>query len=186
MTADQEAFVAHIAGHAGVSADRAARATRAVLCSISSSVSPSIRWLIASELPPALAACLFLPDHLAIPLDEHLREPGITATQSRALIARISQALVDLLSPATILAIRGRAPTLLAAILGAPTDASACATSSGASSAASAGAPSAGRTAPAGRTDRRHVASGARPARCRDARTDSQPGTSPTSTLHRR
>lgn len=169
MTADPEVFVAHIAGHAGISADRAARATRAVLFSISSSLSPPLRWLVASELPPALAAGLFVPDHVALPLDERVRVPGTTVAQSRELIARVAQALVDLLSPAAVLAIRGRAPTLLAAIFG-----------------AASGNSSVGRTAPASRTDRRHLASGARPSRRRDARTDSQPCASLASVLPRR
>jgi uncharacterized protein (DUF2267 family) len=62
MDPSTEAFFEHVAGHAGVSLDRAEQVTRAVLARIGASLTPGRRQQIAEELPPAIASSLLEHD----------------------------------------------------------------------------------------------------------------------------
>lgn len=62
MVPSSESFIAHVAAHAGVTADRADAVTRTVLARIGTTLSPEHRRQIAEELPPALASALLSPE----------------------------------------------------------------------------------------------------------------------------
>lgn len=110
-------FISHVADHAGAPADRAGRATRAVLAGIGSYLSASHRQLIADELPPALATALLADPGVGTPIAERVLAPGITAGRARELIASVCRVLAEELSAEAVRALRGCLPPDLAALL---------------------------------------------------------------------
>jgi len=117
MIASKDDFVSHVAAHAGISADRAERATLAVLAGLGASLSAPSRQLVASELPEALAAALLVGEGLAIPIEERVIEPGTTVAQARELIASVCRVLAEELSIEAGLAVRDGAPAAIGALL---------------------------------------------------------------------
>jgi uncharacterized protein (DUF2267 family) len=117
MTVTEADLGAHVAAHAGVSQDRAARAIRAVLSGIGAYLDAPHRELVADELPPALAGAVRAGDRVAVPLDERVLDPGTTAAQARELIASVCRVLVEELSREAVRAVRAEAPPELAALL---------------------------------------------------------------------
>lgn len=133
MITRMDNFVSHVAAHAGVSADRAERAARAVLAGIGACLSAPCRQLVASELPAELAADVLAGKERGIPIDERVREPGTAPGEARELMASVARVLAEELSAEALLAVRGRAPSVFAALLepparGAPPPARAAAT----------------------------------------------------------
>jgi uncharacterized protein (DUF2267 family) len=119
MMATQD-LISHVAAHAGVSADIAERALRAVLSGIGAYLGAPHRQLVADELSPALAAALLAQSGRARPIDKRLLGPGITAGDARELIASVCRVLAEELSGEALHAIRVSAPPEVAAFLAPP------------------------------------------------------------------
>jgi len=120
MIARTEDFIGHVAAHAGVSTDRAEHATHAVLSGIGGFLSPSVRQLVAEEVPPALGALLLAGSELVRPLDDHPLEPGMSAGQTHELIASVCHVLAEVLSTDALRALHSAAPLAIASLLEPP------------------------------------------------------------------
>jgi uncharacterized protein (DUF2267 family) len=120
MIANKDDFLSHVAGHAGISLDRAERAVHAVLSGLGAYLAAPARQLVAGELPPPLAAALLADVGLAAPIEERVLEPGTTAGQARELVASVCRVLAEELSADAVLALRAGAPPALAALLAEP------------------------------------------------------------------
>lgn len=153
--ASKEDFVFLVAAHAGVSVERAARATEGVLAGIGAYLTVAHREFVADELGPGLTRALHAGTGLEAPLDERVLEPGTTAGQARELIASVCHALAEALSAQALLGVRRCTPPEIAEFL-----------VPGAPEAPRRAAPGAHReTLAAGRPGSRHPASEARPDR---------------------
>ena len=113
-------FVSHVAGHAGVPSDLAERTTRAVLSGLGAYLTPAHRQFVADELPAPLAAALLDIGGVAVPIEERLIGPGITAGRARELVASVCRVLAEELSDAALHALRGAVPIGIASLLATP------------------------------------------------------------------
>ena len=120
MIGSEEDLISHVAAHAGVFADRAARAVHAVLAGLGAYLGEADRQLVGSELPPAIGAALHAGGGLATPIEERVREPGSTAGEAWELVASVCRVLAEELSAEAVAAVRDRAPASIAALLAAP------------------------------------------------------------------
>lgn len=93
-----EAFIDHVAAHAGVSRDRADMAARIVLATIGGYLTDARRQQIADELPPGLRGALLAADDHAVPVTERLIVPGETMGHARELLASVCRVLGEELS----------------------------------------------------------------------------------------
>ena len=94
-----EDFCSHVAAHAGVSAARAEHATHVVLAGIGSHLSATHRQLVAEELPPQLAGWLNESvGRTEAPIEERVLVPGMSAGQTRELVASVCRVLAEELS----------------------------------------------------------------------------------------
>lgn len=94
MVPSSETFIAHVAAHAGITAERAEAVTRTVLARIGTSLSPDHRRKIADELPPALGAALMAPEVMVDDaMSLHQRE--LVAAVYRVLAEELSDDAVD-------------------------------------------------------------------------------------------
>lgn len=118
MNADT--FIAHVAGHAGVSIEHAEHATRIVLSGLGSYLSPAIRQFVAEELPLPLGEALQEVSGVAIPLEERVLDAARTAGRARELVASVCRVLAEELSTEALTAVRGAAPPSLAGLLATP------------------------------------------------------------------
>lgn len=108
MQSSTEAFIAHVAAHAGVSAERAELVTRAVLARIGGSLTAEDRQLIADELPPALAAAVLAPEAM---VDEAL------SAHQRELLDSVYRVLAEELSAEALAALRANLPPRMSELL---------------------------------------------------------------------
>lgn len=115
MSADT--FIAHVAGHAGVSVERAERVTHVVLSGLGSYPSAAIRQVVADELPAPLGRALREVSGVAIPLGERVLEAGITAGRARELVASVCRVLAEELSTDALTALQAAVPPWLAELL---------------------------------------------------------------------
>ncbi len=117
-----DTFVSHVAGHAGVSPQRAERAARAVLTGLGAYLTPATRQYIADELPDPLAAELLAGgrEGTGIPLEERVIEPGTSAGRARELIASVCHVLAEELSSRALRTLRLAAPITIAPLLAEP------------------------------------------------------------------
>lgn len=120
MMATKESFTFLVAAHAGVSIERASRASDAVLAAIGAYLSAPFLELVAEELPPGLARALRAGSGLAAPIDERVLDPGATAGQARELIASVCRALAEDLSNDALTALRRSLPPEIAELLTPP------------------------------------------------------------------
>jgi len=118
MSADT--FLAHIAGHAGVSIEDAERMARVVLPGLGSYLSAATRQLVADELPGRFGVALHDVSGVAVPLEEQLLEPGITAGRAHELVASVCRVLAEQLSTDALAALRAAVPASLAEWLATP------------------------------------------------------------------
>jgi uncharacterized protein (DUF2267 family) len=123
MGATTNIFVEHVAAHAGLPFDRAERAVRAVLGGIGAYLTEAHRQLVAEELPPALGASLVGEHDVAMPIEERLLGPGMTAGRAREVIASACRVLVEELSNDALRALREDLPITMSALLAAPSPA---------------------------------------------------------------
>ena len=108
MKSSTEAFIGHVAAHAGIASDRAAQVTRAVLARIGASLTPDRRQQIAEELPPALASAVLQHEHhVAEALTVHARE----------LVASVFHVLAEDLSSEALGWLRSELPPRMAELL---------------------------------------------------------------------
>ena len=124
MRRSESEIVSDVADHAGpIGLDMARSIAVAVLSTIGAHLSTAERERVAAELPPALAACVVHADGgTALPADERVLAPGMTAARAHELVAAACRALAGALS-AEVRAALGRAlPAELADLLapGAP------------------------------------------------------------------
>jgi uncharacterized protein (DUF2267 family) len=113
-------FVSHVAGHAGVSLDRAERATRVVLAGLGAYLTPASRQLVADELPAPLDAALLEDQGVALPIEEQLIEPGITVGRAHELVASVCRVLAEELSTRALLVLCTAVPTAISSLLATP------------------------------------------------------------------
>ncbi|HEX2685159.1 MAG TPA: DUF2267 domain-containing protein [Kofleriaceae bacterium] len=113
-------IVSHVAGHAGVSHDRAERATRAVLSGLGAYLTPAYRQLVADELPAPLGAALLDNTGVAVPIEERVLGPGVTAGRAYELVASVCRVLAEELSTRALLALRAAVPIGIASLLATP------------------------------------------------------------------
>src|SRR5689334_16721453 len=118
MSADT--FLAHIVGHAGVSIEHAERVARVVLPGLGSYLSAATRQLVADELPGRFGVALHDVSGVAVPLEEQLLEPGITAGRAHELVASVCRVLAEQLSTDALAALRAAVPVSLAEWLATP------------------------------------------------------------------
>jgi uncharacterized protein (DUF2267 family) len=119
-TMSVELFIAHVADHAGIPIERAERATRTVLSSLGSHLTAASREFIADELPAPLRQALQEVSGVALPLEERLLEPGITAGHAREIAASVCRVLAEELSTEALTALRAGLPPRVADLLAAP------------------------------------------------------------------
>jgi uncharacterized protein (DUF2267 family) len=117
-------IVLDVLGHAGpIGVDAARRLLGAVLSTIGAHLSAPERERVAAELPAPLAACVVHADGgTALPIDERILAPGMTAARAHELIAAACRALADTLSAEVRAELTRALPVDLAALLapGAP------------------------------------------------------------------
>jgi uncharacterized protein (DUF2267 family) len=119
-TMSADTFIVHVAGHAGVSIERAERVTRVVLSGLGSYLTPAARLFVADELPAPLGLALREVSGVAVPLEERVLEAGITAGRARELVASVCRVLAEELSTDALTALRAGLPPLLAGLLETP------------------------------------------------------------------
>lgn len=120
MSAD--IFIAHVAGHAGISVERTERVTRIVLSGLGSYLPPATRQWIADELPPPLRRMLEEASGAAAMIERRVLDAGdITAGRARELIASVCRVVAEALSTDAVIALRAAVPASFAALLVAPT-----------------------------------------------------------------
>lgn len=113
-----DAFIANVAGHAGISAERAERVTRIVLSGLGSYLAPATRQWIGDELPAPLAHMLREASSAAALLEQRvLATTDVTAGRARELIASVCRAVSEALSIDAVRALRAAAPEAFAALL---------------------------------------------------------------------
>ena len=115
-----EDFVAHIAGHAGISVDQARTAASVVLSALGGYLSEAHRAAIATELPPELGNALLEPAGAALPVEERLLAPGMTVAHARELVASVCHVLGEELSNDALDWLRRAVPAELSGQLAAP------------------------------------------------------------------
>lgn len=115
-----EPFIAHVASHAGVSIERAERVTRVVLSGLASDLTSAIQQFVADELPAPLGQALREASGVAVPLEERLLEPGMTAGRARELVASVCRVLAEVLSTDAVKALRAAVRPWLAELLVTP------------------------------------------------------------------
>lgn len=118
MSADT--FIAHVAGHSGVSFERAEHVTRVVLAGLGSYLSSATRQFVADELPARLGGMLHEVAGVAIPLEERVLDTADTAGRARELVASVCRVLAEELSNDALRALRARLPPSLAELLATP------------------------------------------------------------------
>ena len=114
MIPSTDTFVAHVAGHAGVSASRAERASRIVLSALGRYLSPPKRELVADELPAPLAAVLLEGDDQGRPLEERVREPSMRVGHAHEPVTAVCCVLSEELSREAMHALRASLPRPIA------------------------------------------------------------------------
>jgi len=109
-------FLSHVAAHAGdLDLDVLGSATRAVLSVIGAHLDPALRGLVADELCPSLGAVIVRAQAgLALPIQEHVRSPGMTVSHADELIASVLKVLAEALSNDTLEGLRRALPATLA------------------------------------------------------------------------
>lgn len=118
MSADT--FITHVAGHGGVSFERAEQVTRVVLAGLGSYLTSATRQFVADELPAPLGVTLQDVSGVAIPLEERVLDMAGTAGRARELVASVCRVLAEELSNAGLTALRAGLPPSLAELLATP------------------------------------------------------------------
>jgi uncharacterized protein (DUF2267 family) len=113
-------FVSHVAGHAGVSSDRAEGVTRVVLNGLGAYLTPAYRQLVADELPAPLGEALLDSAGVAVPIEERVLGPGVTAGRTHELVASVCRVLAEELSTRALVALRAAVPIGIASLLATP------------------------------------------------------------------
>lgn len=121
MIVSSETFVEHVASHAGISSDRAATVVQQVLTGLGAYLPPPARQLLAEELPASLAPAI-RDGGIALPLEERVLAPGMSAGHARELIASVCRVLAEQLSPRALDAVREGVPARVADLLVSPAD----------------------------------------------------------------
>ena len=115
-----EDFLAHVAGHAGVTLERANIATSVVLSTLGHYLTEGRRQEIAKELPAPWAAALCAPRSTSLPLEEALLVRGENVAHARELVASVCHVLAEELSDDALGWLRRAVPIDLAVRLGRP------------------------------------------------------------------
>jgi uncharacterized protein (DUF2267 family) len=113
-------FASRVADHAGITADRAEIAVRAVISGIGAYMNPAGREFLSEELPPALSGALHPGGGLGLPLEEQVLTPGMTTGQARELVASVCRVLAETLSVEALGRLRTALPPSVAPLLFAP------------------------------------------------------------------
>ncbi len=109
MTTDT--FLSHVAGHAGISPERAEQLTRSVLSGLAGYLTRPQRELVASELPEALGSCL---------TQGHALQPSLMGSHGRELLASVCHVLGEELSNDAMRVLRRSLPRDLVELLAEP------------------------------------------------------------------
>lgn len=115
-----ESFLAHVAGHTGMSVERVEPITRVVLSGLGAYLSPAMRQFVAEELPEPLGRALQDGAGVAVPLEERVLEPGITAGRAREVVAGVCHVLAEALSTEALRALQAAVPPSLRGLLVTP------------------------------------------------------------------
>ena len=112
-----DAFISHVAGHSGIPMVQAETVTRTVLSSLGAWLTPAMRAYVADELPAPLGAALLDTKGVAVPVEERLLQPGITAGRAHELVASVCRVLAEELSTEALCALRAATPHAIASLL---------------------------------------------------------------------
>jgi uncharacterized protein (DUF2267 family) len=109
-----EQLASHVAAHAGVSEPLADYALRAVVTGIGGYLSPRFRQLVAEELPAPLATVLESATNDRRPIEDRVKLTGMSAGQTRELIASVCRVLAEELSDEAVSGLRASLPATIA------------------------------------------------------------------------
>lgn len=115
MAAD--AFLSHVAGHAGIPVVDADHVARTVLSGLGGYLTTTQRDLVADELPAELGAALSESASIAVPIEERLLAAGMSASRAHELVASVCRVLGEELSTQALLVLRQAVPRPLAELL---------------------------------------------------------------------
>ena len=107
-------LASHVAAHAGVSPPLAGYALRAVVSGIGGHLTPAFRQLVAEELPDPLATLVRSAVDDRTPIEDRVHVNGMTAGQTRELIASVCRVLAEELSNEALQAMTTSLPASVA------------------------------------------------------------------------
>lgn len=123
MMVNMASLVSRFVSHSGATLELAAAVVPEIIAGLAAYLTPTQRDLLASELPEELAAAVWRPKLLAIPIEERILGPGINLGRAHELVASSCRALAEVLSIEAIEALRSSVPAGLVAWLDPPSSA---------------------------------------------------------------
>jgi uncharacterized protein (DUF2267 family) len=176
---NEREIVLDVLGHAGpIGVDAARRVLGAVLSTIGAHLSVPERERVAAELPAPLAACVVhAGGGTALPADERILAPGMTAARAHEHVAAACRALAGALSAEVGAALRRELPAELAALLEPGTPGTSHRLAVGRRATLATGRPGSGRPVSATRAERAQAGSIAADNPHGDRKLSSAPGT---------